>query len=151
MRCLDRYAEIKGIGYTSKNVKIVRNKNGKPYFENSDVNFSLSHTAGLTLVAMSGYNVGVDAELVREIGCRERIAERFFTRGEAMKIKTARDFFSTWAAKEAYAKYTSFGVASFKKFDVRKLNDVYIKRLNVGRKYAAYCVSIDREIEYCEI
>jgi phosphopantetheine--protein transferase-like protein len=218
-RCLKKYAEIKGLFYEPGKVKIARNENGKPYFENSaesfssdendnkwqnpdgelynenrkqqnengkiynennklynendnkrqnengkpynesdrlsfenhGVNFSLSHTIGLKIVAMSFYNVGADAELIRKIERRERIAERFFTRGEFMRVKTARDFFLTWAAKEAYSKYTSFGIASFKKFDVRKLNDVFVKKLDVGRKYAAYCVSIDREIEYCEI
>jgi phosphopantetheine--protein transferase-like protein len=150
-RCLKKYAEIKGVFYEPEKVKIARNKNGKPYFENLGVSFSLSHTIGLKIVAMSSYNVGADAELIRPIECREKIAERFFTRSEHIKIRTARDFFSTWAAKEAYSKYTSFGISSFKKFDVHKLNDVFVKKLDVGRKYAAYCVSIDGEIEYCEI
>jgi phosphopantetheine--protein transferase-like protein len=150
-RCLKKYAEMKRLSCEPEKVKIARNQNGKPYFENLDVSFSLSHTVGLKIVAMSGYNVGADAELIRDIDSREKIAERFFTRSEFIKIKTARDFFSTWAAKEAYSKYTSFGIASFKKFDVHKLNDVFVKKLDVGRKYAAYCVSIDREIEYCKI
>jgi phosphopantetheine--protein transferase-like protein len=149
--CLRIYAKEKNIeGIDYENVKIIKDKNGKPYFDNLEIYFSVSDTAGMKIVALSKYNVGVDTECIKDIDYK-RIADRFFTHNESLKVKTARDFFNIWAAKEAYSKYTSLGIASFRKFDIFKLNDVFITKLKVGRQCAAYSVSIDRTVIYYKL
>ncbi|MDR2047241.1 MAG: 4'-phosphopantetheinyl transferase superfamily protein [Clostridiales bacterium] len=121
LRCLEVYASKKGDPAALANVKIARNSYGKPFFENFYAEFSLSHTRGMKIVAAAESAVGADVEFIRELPNADGIAARFFTVGERRGIKTKEDFFRLWAAKEAYSKYTSLGIASFKTFDISGL------------------------------
>jgi phosphopantetheinyl transferase len=149
-RALKLYAAEIGTELSTEQARVLRNANGKPYFENLDLYFSIAHTRGLKLIVLSRYLVGADVEKIREIDFR-RIADRFFTHGEALKVKAARGFFQIWTMKEAYSKYTSYGLASFPTFDVRKTKDVYFTKLDVGRGYVAHAVGLDKDAVYVEL
>ncbi|MDR3292813.1 MAG: 4'-phosphopantetheinyl transferase superfamily protein [Clostridiales bacterium] len=150
-RALKLYAAQTGAeNFDAERVRVLKNANGKPYFENLELYFSVAHTRGLKLIVLSHYLVGADVEKIREIDFR-RIADRFFTHGEALKVKAARSFFQIWTMKEAYSKYTSYGLASFPTFDVRKTKDVYFTKLDVGRGYSAHAVGLDKDAVYAEL
>ena len=88
--------------FTGKdNFEIERTPNGKPYTEG--VEFSLSHTDGLTVCVVSENPVGADCEKVRNINNKERILSKF--RGETAENITDEEFFRKWTAFESRVKY----------------------------------------------
>lgn len=77
---------------------IVRTQSGKPHFcEDGAPKFNLTHTEGLTALAVGGQEVGVDAE------CRTRRIPEAILRRLTPREREA-DFFTLWTAKEAYIK-----------------------------------------------
>lgn len=84
---------------------IARGNSGKPFFPDlPDRQFSLSHTAGLCLCALSdGGAVGVDIERVRPR--RDDLPRYVFSAREFAAFDgTWEDFYSVWTLKEAYVK-----------------------------------------------
>lgn len=77
---------------------VLRTANGKPYFGGDLPRFSLTHTAGLTAIAVGEREMGLDAErrTLREFG---HIAARL------TPAERAEDFLKLWTAKEAYVKF----------------------------------------------
>ena len=82
--------------------------------------FSLSHTAGLTLVAVrQADDVGVDVEAVVPLKDRSDLARRFFAAEEVSWLESqvtseAREagFYTLWTLKEAYIKATGRGMST---------------------------------------
>ncbi|QAT42597.1 4'-phosphopantetheinyl transferase family protein [Aminipila luticellarii] len=97
-------------GDVYKDAVIRRGKQGKPYFENVPVNFSVSHSGSLWVCLVAVFPVGVDIQLCKELPY-EKLAKRFFTEEEAAYVqqKGAEAFFQVWTRKEAYVKYTGLG------------------------------------------
>lgn len=81
---------------------------GKPYFVNSPLHFSLSHSGKLAAVLISEAPCGVDIELVRpEVA--ERLRERCLSDAERARDC---DFFELWTQKECIAKLDGRGMPS---------------------------------------
>jgi len=87
--------------------------------EGARVEFNLSHSADLALVAVArDHPVGVDVERWAEVEHLE-VAERFFSRAEREALRTLASvteqldagFFAAWTRKEAYLKATGYGIA----------------------------------------
>ena len=104
--------------------------NGKPFFPaHPETCFSLSHSGGLVICAVSRRTVGADVEEIRPV--RESnlfIARRYFTKEEQEELartkpdpqKTAFDpsvFTKIWTRKEAYVKMTGEGIAALETAD----------------------------------
>ena len=90
--------------------EIVYEKTGKPLIKNSSLNISVSHSADLAVVLVSGKNVGIDVENTeRNI---DKIASRFLNENEINTISAfqhpqqAKILF--WSAKEAIFKCACF-------------------------------------------
>ena len=85
---------------------------GKPYCLNAGCEFSVSHTKGMIVCAVSPVPVGADAELIKPPP--EKVA-KYFTEREREYIfsggMTAGRFFRVWTRKEAYGKMTGEGIA----------------------------------------
>lgn len=80
-----------------------REPSGKPYFPDApELCFSLSHTHGAVLAALSDRPVGADLERLRTPP--PRLARRFGLEGE--------DFFRSWVRREARGKRTGEGVTA---------------------------------------
>lgn len=108
---IDTYSEIDKLGYSA-------GEHGKPYlFNRKDIHFSISHTSGMVMCAVSDAEVGCDVEKKKknrdEIG---KIASRFFAEKEAQKIEESTDneavdeFFRIWTGKESYVKRNGLGM-----------------------------------------
>jgi phosphopantetheinyl transferase len=90
--------------------------NGKPYFENESLYFSLSHCNGYAACAMSEEGpVGIDIELIHER--IKKVAHKFLHCSELEKINTLnepaqlKEMSFVWAAKEAmYKMYEKLGI-----------------------------------------
>lgn len=84
---------------------------GKPYLaDNSGRYFSLSHTGRWVVCAVDTCEIGVDAQ--RKESHRPAVVARCFTADEQAWLQAAPDerFTPLWTAKEAYVKYTGFGL-----------------------------------------
>lgn len=90
-----------------------RTSQGKPYFENSPVRFSISHCPGLVCCALCRSPVGVDAEVVRPY--RPRLAERICTEDELEAVRSASDpslqLTVLWTLKESRMKLAGAGLS----------------------------------------
>jgi len=82
-----------------------------------DIRFNVSDAGdGFACAIAIGREVGVDIESVDEVKDREKIAEQFFTPGEATAISKLRPasrnlgFLRCWTRKEAYAKAKGEGL-----------------------------------------
>ena len=95
----DRVRSAVGYSLVLSEVKgeIAFNENGKPYFLDNPLHFSISHSENTVIAAISEKNIGADIEKVREIP--RGVAERFFTERER-----GCDFFEIWTKKEAFGK-----------------------------------------------
>jgi len=83
--------------------------NGKPYFENANIHFSISHCNGYAACAISEEGpVGIDIELIHER--IKKVAPKFLHTTELEKINTLneeaqlKEMSFVWAAKEAMYK-----------------------------------------------
>ena len=89
---------------------------GKPYFENSDLHFSISHTKNHAFCCLSKRNVGIDAEECdRDIDLR--LAEKYLSPTEKQHFAAATDkrecLLRLWVLKEAYGKLLGKGIGNY--------------------------------------
>ncbi len=99
-------------------IELVVNAFGKPVAADKAVHFSLSHSHGVLLCAVSrDAEVGCDIERRDETFANERIAEHFFSRAEVRALRSLpRDlqsagFFNCWTRKEAFVKGLGRGLS----------------------------------------
>ncbi len=91
---------------------------GKPYFADIPLFFSLSHSEGRVICAVSETEIGADLQYPRELDA-EKLAERFFSleeRTDWSKLapkERQKYFYRCWTRKEAYGKLTGEGVAAY--------------------------------------
>ena len=89
---------------------------GKPYFPDSDLHFSISHTNKHAFCVLSDRNVGLDAEEAdRNINLK--LAEKILSPGEAEQFRKAEDprraLLTFWVLKEAAAKRSGEGLRGY--------------------------------------
>jgi phosphopantetheinyl transferase len=76
---------------------------GKPYLlssTNSDIHFSIAHSQGFLVVALSQINVGIDLESLERARSYKKISQKYF----AEEIVSLEDFYRSWTAREAFIK-----------------------------------------------
>lgn len=99
-------------------MEFYRGAHGKPKAA-GPVEFSLSHTDGLALIAVSDKEVGVDVEITRQAPLVEGLIERCLTAAEQAAVQdtvaagedTTTAFLRYWTAKESYLKGLGIGLA----------------------------------------
>jgi len=96
--------------------QICYSEQGKPYFKDSDLHFSISHTKNHAFCCISNTNIGMDAEECdREIDLR--LAEKFLSPTEKEYFAAAADkrecLLRLWVLKEAYGKLLGKGIGNY--------------------------------------
>lgn len=98
-------------------VRLQYSPTGKPSLvEQDELHFNVSHSGSLALLAVSGYPVGIDVELVQPGFDFTDISSRFFSPEEIAELNRTEAgsrverFFSLWTRKEAVLKATGTGV-----------------------------------------
>jgi 4'-phosphopantetheinyl transferase len=93
------------------------NDTGKPYLEGGGLQFNLSHSQSVGLLAVAAdFEVGVDVETIRDTVDFADIARHFFAPGEVAQLfalppdQQLRAFFTCWTRKEAYMKANGLGL-----------------------------------------
>ena len=82
------------------------NEYGKPVSDK--VCFNVSHTSGLVAIALADKDVGVDVEKIRTVN--QSIIDYVSSQSEKQTIKSDKDFFKVWTAKESLAKAQGKGL-----------------------------------------
>jgi 4'-phosphopantetheinyl transferase len=108
------------LGIEANEVELRRTQHGKPELrEESGLQFNLSYSGSVVVLAVANRQVGIDVEQIREDIEVLELADRFFSRDEAqwLRLRPADEllssFFSCWTAKEAYIKARGEGMAIF--------------------------------------
>ena len=140
----DHYAFLKQKAAEKyNNVEIIKNEKGKPYFKDiSSLFFSVSHTEGLTVIALGDSEVGIDVEKIKNPDFR--IIRRFL-KEEAEYIAECncdRRFFEIWTKKEAYLKWKGTGISGG--LDSVNVLELPFKTMD----YEDYIISVYSEKEY---
>ena len=94
------------------NLKIAKNKYGKPYFTNVEVFFNISHSDDAILCSVSDCEIGVDIEKIAEI--KDSISGKIFTEHERSQINSPEDFYKLWTLKESFCKFCGKGLLLLK-------------------------------------
>ncbi len=140
---LAKKAVAEWLDVSAEEIVLCIGKNGKPFAENTKVQFNISHSGNLVVCAVDDKPVGIDVEQIRNIELK--IAKRIYTDDELFYLfgfcpsdddfKSSPDdgmllrFFELWTAKEAYLKYTGAGITENLKtlsVDSEKIQKEYI-------------------------
>ncbi len=113
--------------------EIRRTKLGKPYFVDSPLHFSVSHTKNHVFVALSDRPIGIDAEeLDRDI--KVSLAEKLLSPTEYAQFQNAEDkrlaLLRFWVLKEAAGKCTGEGLQLWPNHTDFSLTDPRIQELS---------------------
>lgn len=89
---------------------------GKPYFPDSDLHFSISHTKHHVFCALSDRPVGMDAE-EEDRNISLNLARKILSPGELAQLEAAEDkrraLLTFWVLKEAAAKCEGTGLRGY--------------------------------------
>lgn len=115
---LFQYALKNTYGITDTDVSY--NEYGKPFLKKySNIDFSLSHSGGKVMCAVSDKNIGCDVQYLKESNnMLDSVAKRFFTDKEYRYIESFApnerilQFTRIWTAKESYIKAIGTGLAT---------------------------------------
>lgn len=106
--------------------EIAKMHRGKPYFVDSDLHFSITHTKTRVFCAISDVPVGLDAEdLTRKVS--PGLAEKILSPGEYAQYEAAADkneaLLRFWVLKEAEVKCSGMGLRGYPDHTDFKLDD----------------------------
>lgn len=92
-------------------IEFIISEHGKPYANNLNVHFNISHSGDLIVCAVSDKEIGIDIEKIRKIN--PDVSKRFACKNELDYIKTHQNgLFEIWTLKEAYFKCTGTGLGA---------------------------------------
>ncbi len=114
--------------------KYVVSEKGKPSLFYCPYQFSISHTDGLCVVAVSIDEIGIDVEKIKPYKLK---IERIFTSLDCEFINGSeqkeRTFYQIWTSKEAYVKALGTGLSTpFNSFEVVNLNEKHLVHFEIG-------------------
>lgn len=106
------------LGRSAADLHFARDAHGKPYVDDADLSFNLSHSAAALLLGVGRHcRLGVDLEHAqRKTRSVTELAQRWFSAGEARALAAFPEaqqqyqFLRLWTAKEALVKAQGLGV-----------------------------------------
>ena len=103
---------------------------GKPYFEGSDLHFSISHTKNHAFCALSEGPVGIDAE-EEDRNVSLRLAPKILSPGEMERFDGTQEMLLRfWVLKEASVKLTGLGLQGYPNHTDFDPNDPRIQKID---------------------
>lgn len=87
-------------------VRILRAESKKPRFDTDEVYFNVSHSRGVSVLAISHAPIGVDVEKVRPVD---------YKKFDFIDAENEGDFFKKWTERESFVKFTGEGLGSIRK------------------------------------
>lgn len=115
---------LKEEGITS--YKILKSKNGKPYLENSNIFYNISHKNKMVGLIISNSEVGLDIEYIdTESIKRKTTLKYFFTEKERESITNNEELLTLWTKKESYIKLNGGMLRDAIGLDINNINVIY--------------------------
>ena len=126
----------------NKRDELVHDSGGHPFFADTDVHVSISHSGDLWVCALSREKAGIDVEIIRDRAW-ERISERHFTKREKSIVaeEGITGFYKVWTMKEAYAKYEGGGLVNSLN---REITGVHIEYIDICDGYVCALCTDDK-------
>ena len=115
---------LKEEGITS--YKISESINGKPYIDNSNIFYNISHKNKIVGLIISDSEVGLDIEYVdTENIKRKSTLKYFFTEKERESITNNEELLTLWTKKESYIKLNGGMLRDAIGLDINNINVIY--------------------------
>ena len=112
---------------------ILTTPRGKPYFEDSPLHFSITHTKNHAFCVLSPHPVGIDAE-EQDRNINLRLADKILSPPEKARFEQTSDkraaLLRLWVLKEAAAKLTGEGLRGFPNHTAFDPDDPRIMEMN---------------------
>lgn len=106
--------------------KISKSINGKPYIDNSNIFYNISHKNKMVGLIISDSEVGLDIEYIdTENIKRKSTLKYFFTEKERESITTNEDLLTLWTKKESYIKLNGGMLRDAIGLDINNTNVIY--------------------------
>ena len=144
---------LRSINCKSDDLIFAKQESGKPYFLNSKIEFSLSHSGGYAAAAICDTsNVGIDIETAAISAEKaEKLAKRFFSEAEINEFQaTPESFLNIWTKKEAFAKMQGVPLSDLitneKKSPLESRESTFFAHFNVEGSPLAVCLESPCEI-----
>ena len=113
------------------NLEIKYHENGKPFFANSDIHFSISHSNNLVGIAISKQAIGLDLEFFDSNKNYLKLSQRILSNEESLQLlkESQKESYilTNWVIKEAYLKMTGEGIkpSTFKTKPIKKYFKIF--------------------------
>lgn len=106
--------------------KISKSINGKPYIDNSNIFYNISHKNKMVGLIISDSEVGLDIEYIdTENIKRESTLKYFFTEKERESITNNEELLTLWTKKESYIKLNGGMLRDAIGLDINNINVIY--------------------------
>lgn len=106
--------------------KISESINGKPYIDNSNIFYNISHKNKMVGLIISDSEVGLDIEYVdTENIKRKSTLKYFFTEKERESITNNEELLALWTKKESYIKLNGGMLRDAIGLDINNINVIY--------------------------
>ena len=106
--------------------KISESINGKPYIDNSNIFYNISHKNKMVGLIISDSEVGLDIEYVdTENIKRKSTLKYFFTEKERESITNNEELLTLWTKKESYIKLNGGMLRDAIGLDINNINVIY--------------------------
>lgn len=147
---------VSGFDHVNK-LEIGYNKNGKPYFINSQtpLHFSISHSKSMVICGISDNEIGVDIQEISN--CKLEVVKRFFAENEYDYLSEIDDenernlqFTKLWSLKESIVKCKGEALAlNLKKYNFTYKNGEF--EPNFDTIYSLKCIKYNKNfvISHC--
>lgn len=106
--------------------KISESINGKPYIDNSNIFYNISHKNKMVGLIISDSEVGLDIEYIdTENIKRESTLKYFFTEKERESITNNEELLTLWTKKESYIKLNGGMLRDAIGLDINNTNVIF--------------------------
>lgn len=106
--------------------KISKSINGKPYIDNSNIFYNISHKNKMVGLIISDSEVGLDIEYIdTENIKRGSTLKYFFTEKERESITNNEELLTLWTKKESYIKLNGGMLRDAIGLDINNINVIY--------------------------
>ncbi|MBR3755728.1 MAG: 4'-phosphopantetheinyl transferase superfamily protein [Firmicutes bacterium] len=109
-----RYGWELDLPYDFEAAQIARTENGKPFFVDVPVAFSLTHSGIMWMCMFASSPCGLDLQIIERDRNWESISRRLYTQEEQHYVELwgIDGFYDIWVRKEAFGKCTGRGIFS---------------------------------------
>lgn len=156
-RCHEYIKSLYKERFDNKACDFVLTQNGKPFIPDSEgFNFSISHTYGMSVIAISEQHVGIDIEKITNIN--QSVVDKFYSSAEKKEINKCDGIsrkektVEIWTRKEAVCKRTGEGITrKTLSFDTSSQKALFLKTYKIENFIISVCAKEKEKVSFMQI